>query len=98
MDAKPIKAIKDIIRKTYPDDGTVTGYKYEPQYCGTYEGKLVFHLDYMLPKKFPDSPMYVGYPNFALVDPENTAQFEVILDDDLKLFSLFQDKIQDASR
>ena len=53
MDAKPIKAIKDIIRKTYPDDGTVTGYKYEPQYCGTYEGKLVFHLDYMPPKKFP---------------------------------------------
>ena len=53
----------------------------------------MFFLDRVPPKAFPDSPMYVGYPQFALVDPENSEKFKIVLDHDLKLFSLFQDKL-----
>ena len=42
MDAEPIKAIQDFVKRSYPDDGSVTGYKFEPHYCGEFEGKLVF--------------------------------------------------------
>ena len=47
MDAEPIKAIQDLIRRRYPDDGSVTGYKFEPHYCGEFEGKLVFFLSFI---------------------------------------------------
>ncbi len=33
--------------------------------------------------------MYVGYPQFALVDPEHPEQFEVVLDHDLKFLDMF---------
>ena len=93
MDAEYIEAIKDMLKKAYPWESSVTGYKFDPLYCGEYEGKLVFFLDRVPPKAFPDSPMYVGYPQFALVDPENSEKFEVVLDKDLKLFGLFRDKL-----
>ena len=89
MDAEQIEAIKDMLEKAYPWESSVTGYKYDPQYCGEYEGKLVFHLDRVPPKAFPDSPMYVGYPQFALVVPEHPEQFEVVLDHDLKFLDMF---------
>ncbi|HIX57923.1 MAG TPA: hypothetical protein H9850_10710 [Candidatus Anaerobiospirillum pullistercoris] len=93
MNDDPIALIAGKIRNFYPWESSVTGYKFDPLYCGEYEGKLVFFLDRVPPKAFPDSPMYVGYPQFALVDPENSEKFEVVLDHDLKLFSLFQDKL-----
>ena len=93
MDAEYIEAIKDMLKKAFPRPSTVSGYTYDPQYCGEYEDKLVFFLDRVPPKACPDSPMYVGYPQFALVDPENSEKFEVVLDKDLKLFGLFRDKL-----
>lgn len=89
MDDDAIATIAYKIKKSYPWESSVTGYKYDPQYCGEYEGKLVFHLDRVPPKAFPDSPMYVGYPQFALVDPEHPEQFEVVLDHDLKFLDMF---------
>ena len=89
MDAEQIEAIKDMLEKAFPRPSTVSGYKYDPQYCGEYEGKLVFYLNRVPPKACPDSPMYVGYPYFALVDLENPEQFEVVLDHDLKFLDMF---------
>ena len=34
MDAEQIEAIKDMLEKAYPWESSVTGYKYDPQYCG----------------------------------------------------------------
>ena len=93
MDAEPIKAIQDLIRRRYPEDGSVTGYKFEPHYCGEYEDKLVFFLDIMPPKALPDSPMYVGHPLFALVDPQQPEKFEVLSDSDLKFSKMFRSKL-----
>ena len=93
MDAEPIKSIQDFLRRRYPEDGSVTGYKFEPHYCGEYEDKLVFFLDIMPPKALPDSPMYVGYPLFAFVDPQQPEKFEVLSDSDLKFSKMFRSKI-----
>lgn len=93
MNDDPIAIIASKLKKAFPRPSTVSGYTYDPQYCGEYEGKLVFFLDRVPPKACPDSPMYVGYPQFALVDPENSEKFEVVLDKDLKLFGLFRDKL-----
>ena len=93
MDAEPIKAIQDLIRRRYPDDGSVTGYKFEPHYCGEFEGKLVFFLSFMPPKSCPDSRMLVGYPMFAFVDPDDPEQFDVLSDRDFKFVEMFDDKI-----
>ena len=68
MSAEKIKAIQDFLRGRYHDDGSVTGYRFEPHYCGEYEGKLVFFLEHMPPKSCPDSRMYVGYPLFAFAE------------------------------
>ena len=95
MDAEPIKTIQDLIKRRYPDDGSVTGYRFEPHYCGEYEGKLVFVLKNMPPKLCPDSPMYVGSPLFAFVAPNNPEQFEIFSDCHLKFFNMFYDKISD---
>ena len=95
MDAEPIKAIQDLIRRRYPENGSVTGYEFEPHYCGEYEGKLVFFLENMPPKVCPDSPMYVGSPLFAFVDTDNPEQFEIVSDCHLKFFNMFYDKISD---
>ena len=62
METEQIEVIKDMLKKAYPWESSVTGYKFDPLYCGEYEGKLVFFLDRVPPKAFPDSPMYVGYP------------------------------------
>ena len=93
MDAEPIKGIQDLIRRRYPEDGSVTGYEFEPHYCGEYEGKLVFFLENMPPKLCPDSPMYVGSPLFAFVDPKRPEQFEVLSDCHLKFYKMFYDKL-----
>ena len=93
MDAEPIKAIQDLIRRRYHDDGSVTGYRFEPHYCGEYEGKLVFFLEHMPPKSCPDSRMYVGYPLFAFADPRHPEKFEVCSDIDFKFSDMFRDKM-----
>ena len=93
MDAEPIKAIQDFVKRRYPDDGSVTGYKFEPHYCGEFEGKLVFFLSFMPPKSCPDSRMLVGYPMFAFVDPDDPEQFDVLSDRDFKFVEMFDDKI-----
>ena len=95
MDAEQIKAIQDFVKRSYPDDGSVTGYRFEPHYCGEYEGKLVFFLENMPPKLCPDSPMYVGSPLFAFVAPNHPEQFNVVSDGHLKFFNMFYDKISD---
>lgn len=89
MNDDPIAIIASKLKKAFPRPSTVSGYTYDPQYCGEYEGKLVFHLARVPPKACPDSPMYVGYPKFALVDLENPEHFEVVLDHDLKFLDMF---------
>ena len=93
MDAERIKAIQDFVKRSYPDDGSVTGYKFEPHYCGEFEGKLVFFRSFMPPKSCPDSRMVVGYPMFAFVDPNDPEQFDVLPDSDFKFVEMFDDKI-----
>ena len=95
MDAEQIKAIQDFVKRRYPEDGSVTGYKFEPHYCGEYEDKLVFFLAIMPPKSCPDSRMLVGYPMFAFVDPNTPEQFEILPDNHLKFYEMFDDKIAD---
>lgn len=95
MSDEQIEFIKNIIRGAYPEEDSVTGYRYEPRYCGKYEGKLIFRLTCMPPKECPDSRMYVGWPQLALVDPKKPEQFEIRPDPFFKLLNLLEDKRPD---